>query len=149
MKYRIALGLGVLLLVGCGDTSPQQSAEVTAPVSEGKRPAAVANPDFPEGIAPGFAYKIRSRSAEETPEGRLRKLVIEFKEGNVKTIDNQIDDALVAHGYRRYKTVDQGESMVGDYGKNGHRITVTTSPKSGKLRLEANSLGTVYFVWKE
>lgn len=149
MKYRITLGLCALLLVGCSDPSPQQSAEVAAPASEEKNPATVANPDFPEGIAPEFAYKIRSRSAEETPAGRLRKLVIEFKEGDVKIIDSQIDEALVARGYRRYKTVDQGESMIGDYGKSGHRITVTTSPKSGKLRLEANSLGTVYFVWKE
>ena len=56
---------------------------------------------------------------------------------------------LIGKGYKRYKTIERGTDLVGDYGNNGKRITVTTSPANGALQLSEGALGTVYFVWKD
>lgn len=153
MRRIAVLVLASLVLVACNQTEQQPSADAqpVAPVaSQPETPAAPAfNPDFPTGFEPPFTYKIRSRKTEDSPEGPVRKLVIEFKEGDVATVDKQIEELLTAKGYRRYKSLEQGESLVGDYGNQGRRVTVTTSPANGQLALAADSLGTVYFVWKE
>lgn len=153
MRRIVFLGLAALILVACDQTAQQPSADtqpVAANVTPPATPAAPAhNPDFPTGFEPPFAYKIRSRKTEESPEGLVRKLVIEFKQGDITTIDKQIEELLTAKGYRRYKSLQQGEGLVGDYGNQGRRVTVTTSPANGQLALDADSLGTVYFVWKE
>lgn len=154
MRRIVVLGLASLALVACSQTEQQPAADTqptASAVVQTEPPAAAPsfNPDFPTGFEPPFAYKIRSRKTDDSPDGPVRKLVIEFKQGDVATVDKQIEDLLVAKGYRRYKTFQQGESLVGDYGNQGDRVTVTTSPANGQLALAADSLGTVYFVWKE
>lgn len=152
MRRIVFLGLAALILVAC-DQAAQQPSTDAQPVATNVTPPATPvvpahNPDFPTGFEPPFAYKIRSRKTEESPEGPVRKLVIEFKQGDITTVDKQIEELLTAKGYRRYKSLQQGEGLVGDYGNQGRRVTVTTSPANG-LALDADSLGTVYFVWKE
>ncbi|QNP41430.1 hypothetical protein [Lysobacter solisilvae (ex Woo and Kim 2020)] len=154
MRRIVVLGLASLVLVACNQTAQQPPADtqsVASAVAQPEAPAAVpaVNPDFPTGFEPPFGYKIRSRKTEESPEGPVRKLVIEFKQGDVATVDKQIEELLTAKGYRRYKSFQQGEGLVGDYGNQGRRVTVTTNPANGQLALAADSLGTVYFVWKE
>lgn len=153
MRRIVVLGLASFVLVAC-DQAAQQPPAASQPVaSTVAQPEALAvptvNPDFPTGFEPPFAYKIRSRKTEDSPDGPVRKLVIEFKQGDVATVDKQLEELLTAKGYRRYKTLQQGEGVVGDYGNQGRRVTVTTSPSNGQLALDADSLGTVYFVWKE
>lgn len=155
MRNPILLGLLLCMLAACKPEGQQDSpapveAEPVAPVvEEVAQPAPSFNAEFPLGLEPTFAYKIRSKGVEETPDGRLRKLVIEYKQGDVALIDKAIEAQLLAKNYRRYKTFDQDGATVGDYGNSGHRVTVTTSPANGKLQLADGSLGTVYFVWKE
>ena len=153
MRRLVLVGLAALALAACNQPAPQtaeQPAAQAAAPQAATQPAAapVSNPDFPEGLQPPFPYKIRSRKTEDTPNGQVHKLVIEFKQGDRATVDKQIEDLLVAKGYRRYKNFEQGDGLVGDYGNNGKRVTVTTSPADGKLALEPDSLGTVYFVWQ-
>lgn len=150
MRNAILLGLLLCMLAACKPEGQQNSsapvaAESVAPIAE----APAFNPEFPLGLEPTFAYKIRSKSVEEAPDGRLRRLVIEYKQGDVAFIDKAIEAQLLAKNYRRYKTLDQDGGTIGDYGNSGHRITVTTSPDNGKLELAEGSLGTVYLVWKE
>jgi hypothetical protein len=152
MRRIVVLGLASLVLVACTQTAqpPADSAQpVASTAAQPEAPVAAVNPDFPTGFEPPFTYKIRSRKTEESPEGAVRKLVIEFKQGDVATVDKQIEELLTAKGYRRYKSFKQGEGLVGDYGNQGRRVTVTTNPANGQLALAADSLGTVYFVWKE
>ena len=111
--------------------------------SQKPRPSRRATPNFRQGSSR------RSKKTEESPEGPVRKLVIEFKQGDITTVDKQIEELLTGKGYRRYKSLQQGEGLVGDYGNQGRRVTVTTNPANGQLALDADSLGTVYFVWKE
>lgn len=152
MHRLVILGLAALALVACSQTEPQPSASqpATSTAAQPDTPAAAqVNPEFPTGFEPPFAYTIRSKKTEASVDGPLRKLVIEFKEGDVAMVDQQIEELLTAKGYRRYKSFQQGKGLVGDYGNQGHRVTVTTSPANGQLALAPDSLGTVYFVWKE
>lgn len=151
MRRIVVLGLASLMLAACNQTAqpPAADSQSAAPAQPQAPAAPAVNPDFPTGFEPTFAYKIRSRKTDETPEGPVRKLVIEFKEGDVASVDKQIEALLTAKGYRRYKNFQQGEGLVGDYGHQGHRVTVTTNPANGQLALAPDSLGTVYFVWKE
>lgn len=144
-----------IALTACNQAAPP-SAEPTvdqaAPSVATPEPApvqATSNPEFPAEFEPSFPYKIRSKKSEETADGVLRKLVIEFKAGDVLEVDRQLEQLLVAKGYRRYKNFPQGDAVVGDYGKDGHRVTTTTTPSNGQLQLDPDSLGTVYFVWKQ
>lgn len=153
MRRIVFLGLAALILVACDQQAQQPPADaqpVASAAAQTETPAIPAsNPEFPTGFEPPFAYKIRSKKTEESSEGPVRKLVIEFKQGDVTTVDKQIEELLTVKGYRRYKSLQQGEGLVGDYGNQGRRVTVTTNPANGQLALDADSLGTVYFVWKE
>jgi hypothetical protein len=151
MRGYLWIGVMAVALAACNRTepTPAPAAQPTAQTPAPATPAPAANPEFPTGFEPPFTYKIRSKKTEPAADGNLRRLVIEFKQGDVATVDKQIETALIAQGYRRYKTLNEGDAVVGDYGNNGKRVTVTTSPSDGKLVLEPDSLGTVYFVWKE
>lgn len=144
--------LSILLVVGLGAAA----CDKIAPPSENGTssdaevaPAAVASTpapsDFPEGIVPAFPYKIRSKAAD----GEVRKMVVEFKAGDVTTVDKQLESLLVSKGYKRYKTQTNPDGgVVGDYGaSNNRRVTVTTSSGNG-LTLADGSLGIVYFIWR-
>lgn len=153
MRRFIGLGIAALLLSACnqpsqapGDTAPPTAEAPT--VQDAVAPAPY-NQDFPTGMEPPFAYSIRSRKVEGAEGGPLRKLVIEFKEGDAATVDRQIEELLTGKGYKRYKTLTPGQDIVGDYGNKGKRITVTTTPADGRLQLAEGSLGTVYFVWND
>jgi hypothetical protein len=154
MRKLIYLALSASVLAACSAPTPpatQSTTTAEAPTVQAEVAGAAAqafNPDFPEGVAPGFKYKIRSRKTEATADGQLRKLVIEFKEGDLASIDAKVQALLEAKGFKRYKTLEQGAERVGDYGKPGRRVTVTTTP-SGAMKLDPDSLGTVYFVWTE
>ncbi|KAF1726183.1 hypothetical protein [Pseudoxanthomonas japonensis] len=162
MRRFIGFGVAALLLAACNQpaqqvpadaaetTAPEVAVPVEAPVAQTPAPAAD-NPDFPAGFQPSFGYSIRSRKVEDATNGQspVRKLVIEFKQGDALTVDKQIEELLLAKGYKRYKTFERGDDLVGDYGNSGKRITVTTTPANGKLKLAEDSLGTVYFVWTE
>lgn len=150
MRRLVFAGLATLALAACNQTAPKpaEPSATTAPQASTQPATQAANPDFPEGLQPPFPYKIRSRKTDDAPNGPVHKLVIEFKQGDKVAVDKQIEDLLVAKGYRRYKTFEQGDGLVGDYGSNGKRVTVTTSPADGKLALDPDSLGTVYFVWQ-
>ena len=55
---------------------------------------------------------------------------------------------LIAQGFKRYKSEASHGTLVGDYGKTGHRVTTTTTPaENSKIKLASDSAGTVYFVW--
>lgn len=154
---KILLAAIVMALAACNQAAPppastaaadQVPPPAVAPVPEAPV-AAASNPEFPAGFEPSFPYKIRSKKSEDAADGVLRKLVIEFKQGDVATVDRQLEESLVAKGYRRYKNFPQGDALVGDYGKDGHRVTTTTTPANGQLQLDPDSLGTVYLVWKQ
>ncbi len=157
MRRIIGLSIAALLLVACNQPAQQApvdtaagnaAAPVDSPALQGATTATY-NPDFPTGFVPTFKYSIRSRTAEDVPGGKLRRLVIEFKDGDARSVDKQLEDLLAAKGYKRYKTFERGDDLVGDYGNVGKRITVTTTRVNDKLQLAADSLGTVYFVWQE
>jgi hypothetical protein len=107
------------------------------------------NSVFPDGIKPAFLYKIRSKGTAQASTGQVRKLVVEFEKTDAKVVDKELESALVAKGFKRYKNeISSDGGLVGDYGKTGHRVTTTTtSAKNSKLNLAADSAGTVYFVW--
>lgn len=145
-------------LAGCSDKSDQQAADAapqkSADGASGLATAPVAPPqstEFPSGLTPAFAYQLRSKKTEDQGAERYRKLVIEFQQANTAEVDKSIESSLLALGYRRYKTIEQPNGgLVGDYGRKGHRITVTTTPvQPGAKLLNPASEGTVYFVWKE
>ncbi|MFC3551478.1 hypothetical protein ACFOLC_10705 [Lysobacter cavernae] len=159
MRRFIGLVAAALFLTACNQPAQQAPADSTAadaavpvdsPTVQAAAPAAY-NPDFPTGFVPAFKYSIRSRSVEDAAGGKQRRLVIEYKDGDAPAIDKQIEELLAAKGYKRYKTFERGDDLVGDYGKSGKRITVTTTPANDnlKMKLAADSLGTVYFVWQE
>lgn len=112
-------------------------------------PASSIASEFPEGIVPDFDYRIRSKSSELGAEGIVRRLVVEFREGDVAKIDKKLEAQLTAKGYKRYKTfINPDGGVVGDYGApNERRVTVTTSTGTN-LALNEGALGIVYFVWK-
>lgn len=143
------LCLAMFMLAACSQTSNQATADGSPAQAATPATQPVANEAFPTGLEPPFAYKIRSRKNEETPSGTVHALVIEFKQGDVATVDKQLERILLAKGYSRYKNISQGDSLVGDYGKDGQRVTITTSPANGKLKLDPDSHGTVYFVWQK
>lgn len=148
MNRYLCLGLISVMLAGCNQSAQQSAAptgQSAASVQTSGVKTAITNPDFPTGFEPPFAYRIRSRKIEDDGS---RKLFIEFKQGDVATVDKQIETILLAKGFRRYKTIDQNGSLVGDYGNAGKRVTVTVNPSIGKPQLDADSLGTVYFIWK-
>lgn len=156
MRRFIGLVAAALLLTACNEPSQQvpagtSAADAAVPSDSPTVRAPAENPDFPAGLAPMFKYSIRSRSAEDRAEGKLRRLVIEFKDGDARSVDKELEDLLAAKGYKRYKTFERGADLVGDYGNVGKRITVTTTPVNDnlKIKLAADSLGTVYFVWHE
>lgn len=106
------------------------------------------NSPLPDGIKPVFSYKVRSKSTAKTPSSEVRKLVIEFKKADARTVDNDLERALVGKGYVRYKTESSSGNLVSKYSKMDHRVTTTTtSAENSKLKLAADSVGTVYFVW--
>lgn len=158
MRRFIGLGIAALLLTACNmpeqapanDSAVQGAAAAPAdsPTLQAAAPAKY-NPDFPTGFQPPFAYSVRSRAVEDSADGQIHRLVIEYKQGDTPTVDKQLEELLVAKGYKRYKTLERGEELVGDYGNSGKRITVTTAPSKGNLKLGDGSLGTVYFVWKD
>lgn len=153
MRRFIGLGVSALLLSACNQPAqaPVDTAapSVDAPTVQDAAAPVSYNRDFPTGIQPPFEYSIRSRKVEEAEGGPVRKLVIEFKQGDAATVDKQIEELLVGKGYKRYKTLERGDEVVGDYGNQGKRITVTTTPANGVLQLAEGSQGTVYFVWKD
>lgn len=135
-----------IALSACGDHS--QEAKDKIPPTANTAQAVVEKSAFPDGIKPAFQYKIRSQGTAQAEAGQVRKLVIEFKKTDVKAVDAELEKALVAKGFKRYKTETSGGSLVGDYGKTGHRVTTTTtSAGNSKLSLAPDSAGTVYFVW--
>lgn len=147
MRRLAIILLTVSLLAACSSKNEPQPEMPAAP--KPSVATVVNNPDFPVGYSPDFAYRIRSRKSEPSAEGVTRRLVIEFKEGDSRSIDKQIEASLSALGYKRYKAMVQGIGIYGDYGKHGHRISVTTSPSAGQLILSEGSKGTIYWVWKE
>lgn len=158
MRRLLITILPIALLAACSAPTPPegQAADAAAGTEKptvqaeaGGAPAAAFNPAFPEGIAPDFRHKIRSRKDEKSGSETMRKLVIEFKEGDAATIDAKMQSLLEGKGYRRYKTLQTGQDLVGDYGKPGHRVRVTTTPVGENLKLDPDSLGTVYLVWTE
>lgn len=147
----LILAVAISVAAGCNAPAPPETAQApTAPPStEALQQAQQANADFPEGISPDFKFKIRSRGSEAADgDGTRRKLFVEFKEGDVTTVDHKLQALLEQKGYKRYKDFMNGDSRVGDYGKPGRRVTVTTSP-AGELKLDADSRGTVYMIWTE
>ncbi|WP_296250148.1 hypothetical protein [uncultured Stenotrophomonas sp.] len=130
-------------------TPSEANPAADAPTVQSDAASANYNRDFPEGLQMPFEYTIRSRKVEEVDGAVLRKLVIEFRQGDAPTVDKQVEELLVAKGYKRYKTLERGNDLVGDYGSDGKRVTVTTTPVGGSLQLAEGSLGTIYFVWKD
>ncbi|MEA5667180.1 hypothetical protein VA603_06470 [Stenotrophomonas sp. MH1] len=144
--------LMALGMVGCGNSPvPADGAASPAePAVEATDVSAAVASDFPRGFVPEFSYRIRSK-ANDTVEGvEYKRLVVEFKGADVASIDKAVEAGLVKIGYRRYKTLNQENgAIVGDYGKDGHRITATTTPKSESMSLfDPEAKGTVYFVWR-
>lgn len=147
----LILAAAISVAAGCNaPTSPEAAqAPIAPPPTQAVQQAPQANADFPEGISPDFKFKIRSRGSEAADgEGSRRKLFVEFKEGDVAVVDQKLQALLEQKGYKRYKDFKNGDSRVGDYGKPGRRVTVTTSP-AGELKLDSDSLGTVYMIWTE
>lgn len=149
MRRYAFLGLAMFMLVACSQTSDQSAAEHSTAHAVASATQPAFNQAFPASLEPPFAYKIRSRKTEETPNGTVHKLVIEFKQGDVATVDKQLEKILIDKGYHRYKRFSQGNGIVGDYGKDGQRVTITTSPVNGNSKLAPDSQGTVYFVWQK
>ncbi|MCC8362600.1 hypothetical protein LK996_05870 [Lysobacter sp. A6] len=155
--YKQMIGTMVLVaaLAACSDKSAQQAPKQTA--AEGAAALATTpavapdSNEFPGGFVPDFKYQIRSKKTEDQGAERYRKLVIEFQQVDAAEIDKRIESKLAALGYRRYKAFQEPNgAFVGDYGRNsGHRITATTTQaQPGMTMLNADSRGTVYFVWK-
>jgi hypothetical protein len=148
MRRRLIAAVALLALAACQKTeTPSAAAQgtIAAPATLASAPVAeppVASP-LPEGLAADFAYRVRSRGSE----GNVHRLVIEFQGDDAATIDKKLESLLVAKGYRRYKSLQDGDALIGDYGRDGARITATTTPANGVLQLAADSRGTVYFVW--
>ncbi|WP_269790063.1 hypothetical protein [Stenotrophomonas sp. Iso1] len=138
------IGCGKSPVPGDGAASPAKAAAEAVDVS-----AAVAS-DFPRGFVPEFSYRVRSKANDTIDGVEYKKLVVEFKGGDAVTIDKTVEAGFVRIGYRRYKTLTQNNgAIVGDYGKDGHRITATITPKSDSMSLfDAESKGTIYFVWR-
>jgi len=150
-RYSV-LVLVAAAIAGCGKapvTAENAGAAGKAAVEATDVSAAVAS-DFPKGFVPDFAYRVRSK-ADDTVDGvAYKKLVIEFKGGDVAVTDKAIEAGMTKMGYRRYKTLSQENgAIVGDYGKDGHRITATTTPRTDAMNLfDPDAKGTVYFVWR-
>lgn len=143
----------VAALVGCSREDGQKLPESNTPAKRmDAAPIALsAASEFPPGFTPAFSYRIRSKKLDIQGSDRYRKLVIEYKEGDVNSVDKSIEGSLSGIGFRRYKNFQQPNgTIVGDYGNAGRRVTVTTTPKQPDMNLlDPGSLGTVYFVWKE
>lgn len=139
-------------ITGCNRSTPEAANKMdsTSPIEQMGGTEMAGNKDFPAGYQPAFDYRIRSQRTDTVNGEQFRKLVIEFKGGDEKAIDAAIQSGLERLGYRRYKTINEPNgAIVGDYGRDGHRITATTTPIRPEMELmdpEAN--GTVYFVWK-
>lgn len=139
-------------LAACDKIAPPSENAAAVPPAEQTTTAAPAPSiasEFPEGIIPDFEFRIRSKSSEPSADGNVRRLVIEFMEGDVAIIDRKLEAQLTAKGYKRYKTFTNPDGgLVGDYGaSNQRRVTVTTSIGTD-LALNEGALGIVYFVWK-
>ena len=133
-------------LAACGN-HPQEPATPPQAVAKTEKPSRT-HSQLPNGIEPSFSYKVRSKSVASTPSGQVQKIVIEFKKADAKAVDSELEKALVAKGFKRYKSEASNGALVGDYGKTGHRVTTTTTPaENRKINLAADSAGTVYFVW--
>lgn len=155
LMYKKIFGVLVVAaaLAGCTD-QPSQPQQTTADAASALATTPVAAPnssEFPSGFVPDFEYQLRSKKTEDQGADRYRKLVIEYQQGDAAEIDKRIEASLAALGYRRYKTYQEPNgALVGDYGRKGHRITVTTTQAQPSMKLlNPASLGTVYFVWKE
>ena len=148
--------LVLLMLLGLAVAACQKEEKVDATPQQAEDPVKVAKVDlgaaseFPAGFSPAFAYRLRSKRTDTEGGVQYRKLVVEFKGAEAVEVDSSIQDSLGQVGYRRYKTIQQENgAIVGDYGKDGHRITVTTTPLQANMSLfDPEAKGTVYFVWK-
>lgn len=120
------------------------------PISVAKVDTTVAS-EFPPGFTPDFGYRIRSKRTVSEGGVQYRKLVVEFKELEAPDVDQGVQRNMEKIGYKRYKTIQQDNgAIVGDYGRDGHRVTTTTTPLQESMELfEPEAKGTVYFVWKQ
>lgn len=133
----------------CGNHSQEASSQ--PPASASAKSAAsttTANPLL-AGIKPSFAYNIRAKSTAHTAGGSVQKLSIEFKNTDIASVDRELERVLVAKGYERYKNeVSPAGSLIGDYRNGSHQVKTTTTPvEKSKLKLSADSAGSVYFMW--
>jgi hypothetical protein len=138
-------------LAACKGEEPDKAKTATdpEPISVAKVDTTVAS-EFPPGFTPDFGYRIRSKRTVSEGGVQYRKLVVEFKELEAPDVDQSVQRNMEKIGYKRYKTIRQDNgAIVGDYGRNGHRVTVTTTPLQESMELfEPGAKGTVYFVWK-
>lgn len=147
MRYRVAAALLVLSLAACQKgqeaATPASGSTVAAPATVAAAPVAEVNP-LPEGIELDFANRVRSKSV--SVDGKRRALV-EFKQDDVATIDQRVEMLLLAKGFERYKSTQDGAAVLGYYKKGKQYLTVTTKPSDSAMALDPDSLGTVYFLW--
>jgi hypothetical protein len=153
MKYlRNAVVVIAVMMSACQQEQNQSSPAAVAPPEPVKVTPleAVVDQNFPAGFRPTFEHRIRSKRTDTQDGAEYRKLVVEFKSADAQAVDKEVQSGLEEIGYRRYKTIQEANgALVGDYGREGHRITVTTTPLQPDMKLfDADSRGTVYFVWK-
>src|SRR5689334_22934913 len=130
MHRRLIAAAALLALAACQKTETPSAAgtgtiaapsTVAAPATAPVAQAPVSSP-LPENLAADFAYRVRSRGSD----GNVHRLVIEFQGDDAASVDRKLEALLVAKGYRRYKSLHDGDALVGDYGRDGARITATT-----------------------
>lgn len=134
-------------LAACGNHPQEPATQPPHDVAKTEKPSK-SHFSLPDGIEPSFSYKVRSKSVAAAPFGQVQKMVIEFKKTDAKTVDSELENMLVAKGFKRYRSEASNGALIGDYGKTGHRVTTTATPaENSKLKLAEDSAGTVYFVW--
>jgi hypothetical protein len=138
MKRTLLIAVGLLAIAGCNNPAPaDQTAQGTPAAvptsSSDTNPAACSeapgyNP-FPQGIAPAFAYHLRSDRLYVHKNGKnRRRLTIEFLDGDANAALASFEQSMSAAGFKARPRKDGADGRITTpFAKKGFGTVIATA----------------------
>lgn len=155
--HLMMLILATALIAACGSKEPTQAPAVDAPAEESQATAEVAVPAFTpvllEGpilgfYEPSFSYSVRSISGPEPGKQEAEGVTLEFWTASVDEAHKEIEQAMIASGYRVSESKAENGYFSSKYEQEGRpAVLVNVSPKGNRKMIAPDAKGTIYFQW--
>lgn len=141
---------------GCDKIAPPSENSSQAPVTT---QAVVNKPAFTPRLLdapvlgiymPDFSYSVRSQTKGSADNQGKASVALEFWGASVDQAEQQVREKLLSSGFKLGSKNSGNGSHSGHYASvDGADVLVNVSPIGSRKRTAPESVGTIYFEWKE